>query len=233
MLTERIKSVLEEVKEGNNLGEEIKVVGASKTMPVEIINQAIDCGLQIVAENKVQEFNAKHEFISPIAKQHFIGHLQTNKVKYLVGKVELIHSVDTVNLAKEIDKQAKKRNIKQDILIEINIGRELSKSGFSYEDAFMNIELIARECENLNLSGLMAMLPHSDNEKQLEELCKKMRVLFDEIKSKGYPVKYLSMGMSNDYKIAIKNGSNMIRLGTTIFGKRNYGDINNGIVWFV
>ncbi len=225
MLTDRIKSVLEEVKKGNNLGEEILVVGATKTMPVEIINQAIDSGLKIVAENKVQEFNAKHDFISPIAKQHFIGHLQTNKVKYLVGKVDLIHSVDSVNLAKEIDKQAQKKNIKQNILIEINIGGELSKSGFSYEDAFTNIENIANEYKNLNLLGLMAMLPHTDDEQALEELCKKMRRLFDELKAKGFQFKYLSMGMSNDYKIAIKNGSNMIRLGTTIFGKRNYGDI--------
>lgn len=225
MLTDRIKSVLEEVKKGNNLGEEILVVGATKTMSVEIINQAIDSGLQIVAENKVQEFNAKHDFISPIAKQHFIGHLQTNKVKYLVGKVDLIHSVDSVNLAKEIDKQAQKKNIKQNILIEINIGGELSKSGFSYEDAFTNIENIASEYKNLNLLGLMAMLPHTDDEQALEELCKKMRRLFDELKVKGFQFKYLSMGMSNDYKIAIKNGSNMIRLGTTIFGKRNYGDI--------
>lgn len=225
MLTDRIKSVLEEVKKGNNLGEEILVVGATKTMSVEIINQAIDSGLQIVAENKVQEFNAKHDFISPIAKQHFIGHLQTNKVKYLVGKVDLIHSVDSVNLAKEIDKQAQKKNIKQNILIEINIGGELSKSGFSYEDAFTNIENIAGEYKNLNLLGLMAMLPHTDDEQALEELCKKMRRLFDELKAKGFQFKYLSMGMSNDYKIAIKNGSNMIRLGTTIFGKRNYGDI--------
>ncbi len=225
MLSERVKNILSEVSCGNNLGEEILVVGATKTMSVEIINQAIESGLSIVAENKVQEFNLKHAFISPLAKQHFIGHLQTNKVKYLVGNVELIHSVDSENLAKEIDKQAQKKHLKQNVLIEINIGEELSKSGFSFDCAFDNIKNIATNYVNLNILGLMAMLPPSSDEDYLACLCKKMRSLYDKLNENGFNLKYLSMGMSNDYKIAIKNGSNMIRLGTTIFGKRNYGDI--------
>ena len=117
-MLENLKTVLEQIKNGNNLGEKITLVGATKTMPVEVINQAIELGLDTVAENRVQEFREKTEFIDKRAKQHFIGHLQTNKVKYLVGNVELIHSVDSVHLAEEIDKVAKKKKLKQKILLE-------------------------------------------------------------------------------------------------------------------
>lgn len=222
MLKENLEKVLNEISSGNNLGEEITLVGATKTMTHETINEVISYGLKVVAENKVQEFNQKTDFISG-ASQHFIGHLQTNKVKYLVGKVELIHSVDSIHLAEEIDKVAKKRNVIQDLLIEINIGGELSKSGFDFSNAKENVLKIASKYSNIRIIGLMAMLPHSDNQQLLAELTKKMRNLFDEIKVKGLPFTYLSVGMSNDYKIAIQNGSNMIRLGRTIFGERNYG----------
>lgn len=224
-MLENLKELIEEISHGNNLGEEITLVGASKTMPVEVINQAINLGLKVVAENKVQEFREKHELIDKRAHQHFIGHLQTNKVKYLVGNVELIHSVDSVHLAAEIDKVAKKRGVIQKILLEVNIGGELSKSGFTPENAEKCALQIASEYKNVLVVGLMAMLPHSDDSEQLIKLCKKMRSLYDELKEKGLPFKHLSVGMSNDYKIAIKNGSNMIRLGRTIFGERNYGGI--------
>lgn len=225
MLKENIEKILNEVSCGNDLGEQIEVVGASKTMDVEKINQAIEYGLKIVAENKVQEFNQKHDKILPIAKQHFIGHLQTNKVKYLVGKVDLIHSVDSIHLAEQIDKEAKKKQVKQNILVEVNIGGELSKSGFSIDNAYFSVKEIVGKFSSLSVLGLMAMLPRTEDIQYLESLCKKMRSLYDKLKNEGLDFKYLSMGMSKDYKIAIKNGSNMIRLGTTIFGKRNYGDI--------
>lgn len=224
-MLENIKELIEEISHGNNLGEEITLVGASKTMPVEVINQAINLGLKVVAENKVQEFREKHELIDKRAHQHFIGHLQTNKVKYLVGNVELIHSVDSEHLAAEIDKVAKKRGVIQKILLEVNIGGELSKSGFNPQNVEEYAMQIASQFENVKIVGLMAMLPHSDDSEQLITLCKKMRSLYDELKEKGLPFKHLSVGMSNDYKIAIKNGSNMIRLGRTIFGERNYGGI--------
>jgi pyridoxal phosphate enzyme (YggS family) len=188
---------------------------------VQTINQAIGLGLEVVAENKVQEFNQKHEFIIG-ARQHFIGHLQTNKVKYLVGKVELIHSVDSVHLAEQIDKLAYKKGVVQDILIEVNIGGELSKSGFDFSNALENALSIKKQFSLIRIKGLMAMLPHSQDSSLLAELCKKMRALFDELKNNDFDTKYLSIGMSNDYEIAIENGSNMIRLGTQIFGKRNY-----------
>lgn len=220
---ENLQIVLDQIKNGNNLGEKITLVGATKTMPVELINQAIENGLAVVAENKVQEFREKTEFIDIRAKQHFIGHLQTNKVKYLVGNVELIHSVDSVHLAEEINRVAQKKNVVQQILLEVNVGGELSKSGFNPDNLIENALLIFNQFEQVEIKGLMAMLPHSDDESLLEQLCKKMRDCYQTLKSMGLPFEYLSVGMSNDYLIAIKNGSNTIRLGRTIFGQRNYG----------
>lgn len=226
MLKENLKTVLDQIKNGNNLGEPITLVGATKTMSVERINQAIEYGLKVVAENRVQEFNLKHDKIVG-ATQHFIGHLQTNKVKYLVGKVDLIQSVDSLRLAEEIDRVAKNRNVVQNILVEINVGGELSKSGFNLDcavDAVRDLSAL----NNVRIKGLMAMLPHSDNAELLASLCVKMREVYDLLKNQGYDLTVLSVGMSSDYKIAIENGSNMIRLGRTIFGERNYGENDNG-----
>ena len=228
MLEENLKAIIAEISKGNNLGENITLVGASKTMSVEVINRAIELGLKVVAENKVQEFREKTELISKNADQHFIGHLQTNKVKYLVGKVSLIQSVDSVKLANEIDKTAKKLGVIQNVLLEINVGGELSKSGFDFENVALAVNDITKNCNNVKIKGLMAMLPKSDDEQFLSDLCQKTRALYNEFNSRGYSFEYLSMGMSNDYKIAVKNGSNMIRLGRTIFGERNYGDSKNG-----
>jgi len=229
MLKENLDKIFLNIKDGNNFGEPITLVGATKTVSVDVINQAVALGLKVVAENKVQEFNLKHDFISPNAKQHFIGHLQTNKVKYIIGKVDLIHSVDSVHLAEEIDKQAQKKQVVQDVLMEVNIGGELSKSGFDRENAIENAIKISA-LPHLRLVGLMAMLPKLDDENALISLAKSMRELFDKLKIKGLPMKYLSMGMSGDYKIAINNGSNMIRLGRDIFGQRNYGENKDGII---
>ena len=220
---ENLKDVISELNGGNDLGEKITLVGASKTMSVEKINRAVELGLKVVAENKVQEFREKNELIDKRATQHFIGHLQTNKVKYLVGKVELIHSVDSLHLASEIDTVAKNRCVAQQILLEVNIGGELSKSGFNPSNVIQSALQITAQFNSVKVVGLMAMLPHSDDENLLADLCRKMRELYDQLKSKGLPFEYLSVGMSNDYKIAIKNGSNMVRLGRTIFGERNYG----------
>lgn len=221
MLKENLEKVFLDIKNGNNLGEKITLVGATKTISPEIINQAVELGLDYVAENKVNEFREKHDKIVN-AKQHFIGHLQTNKVKYIVGKVDLIHSVDSLHLANAISNECIKKGVSQDILIQINIGQEEQKSGLSPDTAIKEIEEISK-LQNINIRGLMAMLPLTDDALLQKELCIKMRELFDELKTLGYNMDYLSLGMSADYKIAIKNGSNMIRLGSTIFGKRNYG----------
>lgn len=220
MELDNLKNILEEISSKNPFGEEITLVGATKTISPDVINTAIENGLKVVAENKVQEFREKSHLISASAKQHFIGHLQTNKVKYLVGKVELIHSVDSVHLAEAISKESAKKNVTTNVLIEVNVGGELSKSGFDLSNVETALNEISK-LDSIKIEGLMAMLPKSDDKTTLENLCTKMRAKYDQLKDK-YGFKYLSMGMSADYKTAIKCGSNMIRLGSQIFGKRNY-----------
>lgn len=221
MIKENLEKVFNEIKNGNNFNESITLIGATKTVSPEIINHAVSLGLKVVAENKVQEFRQKSQDIDKNAVQHFIGHLQTNKVKYLVGNVELIHSVDSVRLAEEINKEAQKKKIVQKILIEINVGGELTKSGFSLENVSNAVKEISA-FNNVKIKGLMAMLPHSDDIEMLASLSDKMREVYDQFIKDGYDFEYLSMGMSSDYTIAINHGSNMIRLGRTLFGERNY-----------
>ena len=221
MLKQNLERVFEDIKGGNNLGEPIILVGATKMVTAEVINQAVEYGLKYVAENKVTEFREKHGLIQN-ACEHFIGHLQTNKVKYLVGQVDLIHSVDSFHLAQEISNCAVKKSVFQDVLVQINIGKEPQKGGFMPEDAFSSVKEITT-LPNLKVKGLMAMLPLTDDKELLKNLCLQMREIFDKLNSEGFNLLHLSVGMSADYKIAIQNGSNMIRLGSTIFGKRNYG----------
>lgn len=221
MLKSNLDKIFELIKNGNNLGEPITLVGATKMVDTDTINKAIDFGLKVVAENKVQEFREKTCFITG-ADQHFIGHLQTNKAKYLVGKVSLIQSIDSIKLATEINRLALNKGVIQKVLVEINVGGELSKSGFDLDNAFDSILQIESEFKNIKVVGLMAMLPKSDDENYLISLCDKARKLYDDLKNKGLPFEYLSMGMSNDYKLTINHGSNMIRLGKDIFGQRNY-----------
>ncbi len=221
MLKQNLEQIFSTIKNGNNLGEEVILVGATKMVSPEIINLAIDLGLQYVAENKVNEFREKHDKIVG-ARQHFIGHLQTNKVKYLVGQVELIHSVDSIHLAEAISNEAIKKQVIQDILVQVNIGKEEQKHGLLPHEVFEGVKNIS-SLPNLKIRGLMAMLPLTDDHNLLKTLCLEMREFFDQLKEKGYQMDYLSVGMSADYKIAVQNGSNMIRLGSTIFGKREYG----------
>ena len=218
MLEKNLKDILNFIESGNNLNEKITLVGATKTQSIETIQKAIDLGLKVVAENRVQEFREKTEYLKN-CEQQFIGHLQTNKVKYIVGLVSLIQSVDSTHLAKAISEQAVKKNIIQDILIEVNIGGELSKSGINPENAIETVKEISK-LQNIKVKGLMAMLPKSEDEALLKNLCLNMREIYDTLLKEGFDFKYLSVGMSHDYKIAIKHGSNMIRLGSSIFGQR-------------
>lgn len=215
-----LRALLEETAKGNNLGEKIKLVGASKTMSADDINRAYDAGLTAAAENRVREFNEKFPLVR-CRDYQFIGHLQTNKVKYLVGKATLIQSVDRDELAAEIDRLSRKKGVTSDILAEINIGREESKSGYAPEDCLAACERLLSH-KNLRLKGLMAMLPLGAEESRLADLCLQMREFYDIMRKNGAPFEHLSMGMSGDYKTAIANGSNMIRIGSLIFGKRNY-----------
>lgn len=220
MNEEALHALLKEISQGNNLGEKITLVGASKTMSADDVNRALRAGLNCVAENKVQEFRDKFPFVQCDDYQ-FIGHLQLNKVKYLIGKASLIQSVDRDELAEEIDRLSAKQGTVTNVLAEVNIGKEESKSGYMPEECLAAAERLL-SLKNLKLKGLMAMLPMNAEEEELANLCLQMRYFYDIMKKRGAPFEFLSVGMSHDYKIAIRNGSNMIRIGTLIFGKRNY-----------
>lgn len=213
-----LEELIEFSKHQNKFNERITLVGATKYQTYETINQAIALGLEDIGENKADEFRDKFVFYAP-AKKHFIGHLQTNKIKYLIGKVDLYHSIDSLHLAEELDKASKKKGIISNILIQVNIGKEESKSGFDYEEVLTAYNDI-KSLGNLKVEGLMAMLPKSEDEAHLRELARKMREKFDELKVIDKNIKYLSMGMSHDYKLCVEEGSNMIRIGSGIFGPR-------------
>lgn len=221
MLKTNVERVLSDIKAGNNYGEKITLVAATKTQDAEVINRAISCGVKVVAENRVQEFTAKTQLIRG-ADQQFIGRLQTNKVKYLVGKVSLIQSIDSIRLAKAVSEEAVKKKVTQDILLEINVGEELSKAGFTADEIPAAIKEISA-FSNLSVKGFMAMMPQSTDEEFLAGLFDKTRAVYDGLREE-YSLSVLSMGMSEDYKIAVKHGSNMIRIGSELFGKRNYGE---------
>ncbi len=211
-----LNTIFEDIKDGNNLGEKITLVGATKFVDVDRINQAISLGLNDVGENKAQEFRDKYDSLLP-CNYHFFGRLQKNKIKYLVGKVFLIHSVDSIDLISEIDKKSKELGVTTNILIEVNMGEE-QKGGVTFE----NLSAILKESKNYQnvcVKGLMAVMENTENQKLLIENYEKLRKIYDEYKTK-YNFEYLSAGMSNDYKIAIKHGANIIRIGSLIFGSR-------------
>ena len=205
---------------------EIKLCAATKMNDADAVRQAIQAGVDCCGENRVQELTAKlAENAYAGAPVHFIGHLQTNKVKQVVGKVDLIQSVDSERLLRAIDKEAGKQGIIQNILLEVNIGGEASKSGFSPEDILPLMEKIG-EFSNICIKGLMAIPPISQNSGENRKFFQKMWQLVVDIKGKiddNVKVDCLSMGMSGDYQDAIGCGSTMIRVGTAIFGPRDYG----------
>ncbi|GFR35028.1 YggS family pyridoxal phosphate-dependent enzyme [Thermobrachium celere] len=215
----RIKEVCERC--GRN-HDEIILVGVSKTHPVEKLIEAKSAGIDIFGESKAQEFLTKYEKIEG-AKWHFIGHLQKNKVKYIIDKVDLIHSLDDLELAGEINKRAQKINRVMDVLIQINIGKEQTKYGIYEEDLFEFAERLT-QFNNIKIKGLMCIPPDEGDDKT-RQYFKRMKMLFDKIKKLNYhnfDIKYLSMGMTHDFEIAIEEGANIIRVGTGIFGERDY-----------
>lgn len=216
----RVQAIKAELSQGNPFGEKVLLVAATKTQSAERINYAIEGGVDAVAENKPQEFRDKNELLLPCAR-HFIGHLQTNKIKYLIGKVELYHSCDRDELIEALAKQSLSRGIVSNILLQINIGDEETKGGYAYEQA-KDVFARVSQMDGLCVKGFMAMLPDSDDEDMLRALTRKMRSLFDWAKTQSAAVEYLSMGMSSDYKLCVEEGSNVIRVGSTIFGARNY-----------
>ncbi len=200
--------------------EEIKIMAVTKTVLPEIINTAVSCGISLLGENRVQEFLSKRDKYDKSADVHFIGHLQTNKVKYIINDVKMIQSVDSIRLAEEINRLAKANSKTMDILIEINIGGELSKSGIN-KNELQDLLYKVSKLDNVKVKGLMAIPPVNSP----EPLYEKMQKLFVDIRDKkidNIDMSVLSMGMSNDYQTAIKYGSNLIRIGTGLFGARNY-----------
>ena len=216
-----IATFLKSLPKFNNLGEEITVVGATKTVDIQTISKAFEQGLLHLGENKVQEFMQKYDDYPSNAILHFIGHLQTNKVKYIVGKASLIHSIDSEKLLFAVNDRAKSLNLVQSVLLEVNIANDENKHGFNKQDLFKAISS-AQNCDNLNIQGLMTVLPKCENKDNLCELCLQMRSLYDIIKESQPNFCTLSMGMSGDYQTAIQNGSNLIRIGSLLFGERKY-----------
>ena len=224
---ENYKEIKENIKnaaiKSGRKPEDITLLAATKTVDIETINYAIKSGIEYIGENRVQEFLSKNDEYLPCHK-HFIGHLQTNKVKDIVPFVELIHSVDSFHLAKEISKVSEKLNKTTDILLEVNIGNEESKSGFLIDEVEENLRKIAL-LPFIKVKGLMAIPPVCDENDKNIEYFNKMQKLFIDIGHKNIDnssMDILSMGMSNDYETAVLCGATVVRIGTALFGKRNY-----------
>ena len=206
--------------------EDVKLVAVTKTHTADEINQAIDAGATDIGENRVQELLEKYESVKPV-NWHLIGHLQTNKVKNVIGKVVMIHSVDSLKLAREIDKRSEAAGITTDILIEINSAMEETKSGIDAKDLKELTEQIVSECGHVRIRGLMCIPPIAAEPEDSRPYFKEAAELFEEMKSWDYPSDRftpdeLSMGMSGDFEVAIEEGATIIRVGSSIFGPRNY-----------
>lgn len=212
-LRRNIENVLERVRSASG-GRKVTVVAATKTVGAELIGEAVALGITDIGENRVQEYLCKRDAVSG-AVWHFIGALQRNKAKYLVGEVALIQSVSGLSLGEEIDRLAIKRGVVQDVLVEVNIGGEAAKAGV---DPALADELISRLCEKkgIRVRGLMAVPPRDAD----ESVYKKLYSLFDAHRGNGFDI--LSVGMSGDFETAIANGSNMVRIGSAFFGPRLY-----------
>lgn len=218
-VNDRINKALE--KSGRSR-EEITLLAAIKTVDYESVNYAVSKGIEYIGENRVQEFLSKNDLIIESPHRHFIGHLQTNKVKDIIDKVELIHSVDSIRLAKEISRQAEKSGKVMDILLEVNIGDEDSKWGFTPENLLDSLEEIT-VFKGIRVKGLMAIPPICENMEENRKYFRQMYKLFIDIRDKNIDnssMEILSMGMSDDFDIAIEEGSTLIRLGTALFGRR-------------
>ena len=203
--------------------DDILLVAVTKTHPADMMNEAIRLGVTDIGENKPQEVRDKYADVLPV-KWHLIGHLQTNKVKYVIDKVCLIHSVDSVKLMDEIERQAEKHDVNMDILIQVNISGEETKSGVS-ADEVEELLLHAGTLKRVKVKGLMTIAPKTDDSVTNTLHFDNMRQLFIDIQKKKYDnvnMKYLSMGMSGDYETAIECGANIVRVGSAIFGERDY-----------
>ncbi|MDD2397334.1 MAG: YggS family pyridoxal phosphate-dependent enzyme [Tissierellia bacterium] len=221
-ITKKIENTCKKI--GRN-PKDITVIAVSKTVESKRAKEAVNAGINNLGENRVQELIKKYDELSDLdVKWHMIGHLQKNKVKYIIDKTVLIHSVESLSLAEEINKRAEKNNLIANVLIELNIGEEESKFGINEENVYDFITSM-EQFENIKVLGLMTVAPFCENPEDVRWVFKKMKNIYDKISTmnlRNTEMNYLSMGMTNDYEIAIEEGSNIIRIGTAIFGARNY-----------
>ena len=207
--------------------DDVTLIAVSKTKPVETLKEAYDLGVRVFGENKVQELTDKYEALPKDIQWHMIGHLQRNKVKYIIDKVALIHSVDSIRLAETIEKEAAKHNITANILIEVNVAKEESKFGLMPEELDELIDKI-KDFNHIQVKGLMTIAPFVENPETNREIFRSLRKLSVDISNKNVDnvnVSILSMGMTNDYTVAVEEGATMVRVGTGIFGARNYAQV--------
>ena len=228
MIKENIKKVenniLQACENVKRDRQEVTLIAVSKTKPVEMLQEAYDYGCRDFGENKVQELVQKYEVMPKDIRWHMIGHLQTNKVKYIVDKVALIHSVDSLKLAEEINKEANKHQIKVSILVEVNVAEEESKFGTTTQNAMELVTAIS-QLPNIQIEGLMTIAPYVEDEEENRQYFVKLKQLSVDIKSKNIDnvnMNVLSMGMTGDYSVAVEEGATLVRVGTGIFGERNY-----------
>ena len=228
MLKEQLKEVERRIQaacdRAGRKREEVTLIAVSKTKPVSMIEETYQLGIHVYGENKVQELTEKYEILPKDIEWHMIGHLQTNKVKYIVGKTALIHSVDSLKLAEEISKEALKKNVEVNILIEVNVAEEESKFGVSVEETPVLVEEIAK-LPGIHIQGLMTIAPYTTDPEENRPVFRTLKKLAVDIKKKNIDnvsMSVLSMGMTGDYQVAVEEGATLVRVGTGIFGERNY-----------
>jgi hypothetical protein len=218
-----IKNNLQTIK--SQLPENVTLVAVSKTKPVADLMEAYNAGQRIFGENKIQEMTEKWEQMPKDIQWHMIGHVQTNKVKYMAEYVGLVHGVDSLKLLKEINKQAKKHNRIIDVLLQMHIAEEETKFGLDNDelDEILNqVQNDKKSLENIRITGLMGMATFTENQNQIKKEFLHLKSIFDKLQTPNSKFQTLSMGMSGDYKLAIECGSTMVRIGSSIFGNRNY-----------
>ena len=228
MITENLeqvrRNIVEACKAVNRDPSEVTLISVSKTKPVSMLQEAYDAGSRDFGENKVQEIMDKYPQLPSDIRWHMIGHLQRNKVKYIVDKVALIHSVDSLRLAETIENEAAKHNVTVPILIEVNVAQEESKFGLKTEEVLSLVESVA-VLPHINIKGLMTIAPYVEDPEENREIFRELKKLSVDIAAKNINnvnMSVLSMGMTGDYQVAVQEGATMVRVGTGIFGERNY-----------
>lgn len=220
-----IKQNIDNIRKESNRQDDVNLMAVTKTVDVDKVLEAIDAGITDIGENKPQELARKYEIIGDNVRYHLIGTLQTNKVKYIIDKAYMIHSLDRIALCEEIQKRAEKIDKNINCLVQVNISKEESKHGLEEESVIDFVKNVSANYKNIHIKGLMTMAPFIDDDDEIRKVFKSLKNLSLKINDLNLPnveMDTLSMGMSHDYKIAIEEGATIIRVGTSIFGQRNY-----------